>query len=309
MDKNTKQLFTALVLLAILALPYLWKQVDLAPKEWKIPPMVVSEKVDPFENIELEAAAVYVLDAKTGEPIYVYNENKNLPLASLTKMMTAIVATDLVPKSTVVTIDVSDIREEGDSGLLVGERWRMSDIIDFTLTTSSNDGASAIASVAGSLGQSAYGSPIEQAKSDFVNKMNEKTQEIGLLETRFLNESGLDISDEMSGSYGTAKEMALLMAYAIKNKSEVVEATSLDRFHVASLSSIGHTATNTNQSAMNIPGLIASKTGFTDLAGGNLVVAFDAGLMNPIIVSVLGSSIDGRFSDVEKLVWASIKSL
>ena len=54
---------------------------------------------------------------------------------------------------------------------------------------------------------------------------------------------------------------------------------------------------------------IASKTGFTDLAGGNLVIAFDAGLSHPIIISVLGSTQEGRFRDVEKLVTASLMSL
>ncbi len=316
-DNNLRFLATILSLLVIIAGPYLLKQSQNGELKKEIIQLVGVEEnfryeqdaSDPFENLELEATAVYVFDVVSGESLYTYNEDTKLPLASLTKMMTAIVATDLVPVSTIVTIDKSDISAEGDSGLLVGEKWRMSDIIDFTLTTSSNDGASAIAAVAGSLGQNAYGVSSEQAKNDFVNKMNLKTKEIGLSETYFLNESGLDLSENQSGSYGTAKEMALLMAYTLKNKSELMEATSRDRFLISSLNSVGHTATNTNQAVTNIPGLLASKTGFTDLAGGNLVVAFDAGMMRPIIVSVLGSSIDGRFKDVEKLVWASLKSL
>ncbi len=59
---------------------------------------------------------------------------------------------------------------------------------------------------------------------------------------------------------------------------------------------------NTNEVVQNIDGLIASKTGYTDLSGGNLVVAFDAGLNHPIIVTVLGSSQEGRFSDTLKLI-------
>jgi len=98
------------------------------------------------------------------------------------------------------------------------------------------------------------------------------------------------------------------MAYAIKSKYGVVEATARDNFFIYSLDSIRHTATNTNKVLGNIPGLIASKTGFTDLAGGNLVVAFDAGMMRPIIVVVLGSGIDERFEDIKKLVWASLNS-
>ena len=61
------------------------------------------------------------------------------------------------------------------------------------------------------------------------------------------------------------------------------------------------TATNTND-YISIPGLIGSKTGFTDLAGGNLAVIYDAGLNHLIAVVVLNSSRQGRFSDVEALV-------
>ena len=61
--------------------------------------------------------------------------------------------------------------------------------------------------------------------------------------------------------------------------------------------------------AHSVPGLLASKTGYTDLANGNLVIAFNVGPMHPVIVAVLGSSQEGRFTDVEKLVNASIAKI
>ena len=69
------------------------------------------------------------------------------------------------------------------------------------------------------------------------------------------------------------------------------------------------TDNSTNAFIDKIPNVIASKTGYTDLAGGNLVVAFDAGLNRPIIISVLGSSQEGRFADALKLIDATIKQL
>jgi len=307
---NLRYLLTILILLVLLTAPFFFEQINfnLNNNEEIVHTKIEKRKI-PFENLKLEAEAVYVFDMTTGNTLYAYNEDKKLPLASLTKIMTAIIATDILPISTVITIDPEDIKEEGDSGLLVDERWRLSDIIDFTLTSSSNDGASAVASVAGSLGQTSYGAPREQAKSDFVQKMNGKTQGLGLTSTYFLNETGLDIDDNLSGSYGTAKEIAHIMEYAIKNKINILEATSRDLFYVESLNNVEHTATNTNERVNRIPGIIASKTGFTDLAGGNLVVAFDAGLMRPIIVSVLGSTVDGRFDDVEKLTWEALQAL
>lgn len=306
---NTIQLLIILFALIVVTTPYLWEYTSFTPKEWTAVKQAAKEKADPFKGLDIKAESVYVFDVAKGKVLFARNENTKLPLASLTKVMTAIVATDLVPQSTVVEINEEDVRKEGDSGLLTGEKWRMSDIIDFTLTTSSNDGASAIATVAGSLGQNKYGVSAQQAKNDFINQMNIKTTEIGLLDTQFLNETGLDLTENKSGAYGTAKEMALLMMYAIKNKSGVIDATSRDSFSVSSLSGFKHVATNTDKIVKDIPGLIASKTGFTDLAGGNLIIAFDAGVMRPIIISVLGSGIDSRFNDMEKLVNATMKSI
>ena len=66
-----------------------------------------------------------------------------------------------------------------------------------------------------------------------------------------------------------------------------------------------HNVENTNTSAAAIPGLIGSKTGFTDLAGGNLAVVFDVGLSRPVIAVVLGSTKETRFTDIEQLVNAT----
>jgi D-alanyl-D-alanine carboxypeptidase len=68
-------------------------------------------------------------------------------------------------------------------------------------------------------------------------------------------------------------------------------------------------ARNTNRETGKFPLLLASKTGYTDLAGGNLALAFDAGFNHPIVVVVLGSSYDGRFADAEKLVWSTLEYL
>jgi D-alanyl-D-alanine carboxypeptidase len=63
---------------------------------------------------------------------------------------------------------------------------------------------------------------------------------------------------------------------------------------------------NTNQGVVQVPGALLSKTGFTDLAGGNLVVVFDAGMAHPVAVVVLGSTVEGRFTDVKRLMDATL---
>ena len=69
-----------------------------------------------------------------------------------------------------------------------------------------------------------------------------------------------------------------------------------------------HLTKNTNIIVDKLPGVLASKTGFTDLAGGNLIMAFDIGLGHRIIISVLGSTKEARFEDLEKLYWASVEN-
>jgi len=262
-----------------------------------------------LNDATLEARAAYVYDVKNDSVLYAHGGYEVLPLASLTKLMAALVVSETLPKDAVVTITANDIKTEGDTGLRVGERWNLSDIIGFTLMTSSNDGASALASAAGSLGQTMYEIPAEQARADFVNKMNTKAEELGLRGTRFFNGTGLDLNGEISGGYGTARDVALLMAEAVRTMYDDLSITALPQTSISSLANIRHVSTNTNEYVGRIPNLIASKTGYTDLAGGNLVIAFDAGLMRPIIISVLGSSREGRFTDVEKLVWATLESI
>ena len=142
---------------------------------------------------------------------------------------------------------------------------------------------------------------------EFVKKMNEKAQSFGLAQTYFYNENGLDTEDTLPGAVGSAKDMAMLMEYILKNHPEIVESTKHGSFKIESLNNISHYAKNTNVDIDKIPGVIASKTGYTNLAGGNLVIAMDPFLGRPIIISVFGSTYDGRFDDISKIVDATMK--
>ncbi len=88
----------------------------------------------------------------------------------------------------------------------------------------------------------------------------------------------------------------MLTAYLLRTKPELLAKTKDLVVSTDSLNA-SHIAENTNALVGMIPGLIASKTGYTDLAGGNLVIAFDAGIGHPAVVVVLGSTKDERFSD------------
>ena len=103
--------------------------------------------------------------------------------------------------------------------------------------------------------------------------------------------------------------MAVLLAHLLIKNPELLDATRESDLLFRSLSNITHKGKNTNPLVATVPGVLASKTGYTDLAGGNLALAFDAGLGHPIVAVVLGSTYDGRFSDIRKLIVASMETV
>lgn len=257
-----------------------------------------------FRNIEVEAKAAFVWDINVQKILFAKNDEAQLPLASLTKLMTAYVASQYIADDNIIIVNKNSLEEEGDSGLFANESWRFRDLRDFTLMVSSNDGADTIAMAAGRFLRKNRQTSDEEARSAFISAMNEAGESFGLTQTYFLNETGLDPSEVVSGGYGSARDMALLIENILATSSDILENTTKNIVQFESLDNFIHIATNTNELINEIPGLLGSKTGFTDLAGGNLVVVFSAGLNKPIAIVVLGSSKEGRFSDMKKLIEA-----
>lgn len=254
---------------------------------------------DPFEDISIQAKAAIVWDARENTPLYSHNEITQLPLASLSKIMTVLIADEYLDEDSTITITPESLRAYGDEGLQKYDRWSYTDLRDFTLISSSNDGARALASA---VMQRTSGS------DSITAIMSKKARDIGLDQTFFLNPSGLDIDENaVSGGYGSARDITLLVDYIIKNKPHILEATTQSKSEFQSQNGYIHTAKNTNDIINNIPFLIASKTGFTDLAGGNLTIAFDTDIGHPYIITVLGSTREGRFDDVMKLYDATMQ--
>lgn len=252
--------------------------------------------IKPFEEVQVVAKAAYVFDVANQRALYKKNESEVLPLASVTKLMTALVAYEVLADTDAVVIDNTAIMQDGDSGLLEGEVFNRMSLTDLVLMSSSNDGAYALAVKAGDV--------IDPDKSvtAFVQAMNVRAREIGLNETEFKNPTGLDQSITESGANGSARDMTFLMEYIVKNTPEILTYTQEDTARLYSETGQFHDTENTNYFIDKIPNLIGSKTGYTDLAGGNLVIAYNAGLTRPVIISVLGSTHLNRFTDVLKLI-------
>lgn len=268
-------------------------------------PITVRES--PFAALTLEARAAFVYDHKAKRTLFKKNADEVLPLASITKLMTAATALSLIPETTLIAIDARALAEEGDTGLRAGETWILRDLLQKMLVESSNDAAYAVSSQAGAI---AFGTEdLTVGRMFFITRMNERAKRLGLTNTLFKNESGLDLSETEPGAMSTAKGAAYLLSSVLSSFPSIFSATRWEELTLERENGETRWAKNTNNDTGKFPLLIISKTGYTDLAGGNLVIAFDAGFNHPIIISVLGSSREGRFEDAEKLVWATLKSL
>jgi len=253
-----------------------------------------------FPNVKIEAKSAYVYDVLNKKILYMKNAEDRLPLASLTKIMSALVALEKSPSYNTVTISDEALKVEGDSGLLKDEKWSLKNLLDFSLVTSSNDGMHAVALSLGALSKA--GATSEEVIAGFVYEMNMKAKELGLKNTYFTNETGLDQSEIKGGAYGSARDIGNLMEYILTTQPQLFEATGSGGTVIYSQDGTRHVAVNTNDIAHLIPGLIASKTGYTQTAGGNLAIAFDPEIGHPFIITLLGSSEQGRFADMQVLI-------
>lgn len=204
----------------------------------------------PVRADAVSAECYIVMDADSGEILYESNADKQMLIASTTKIMTALVAIEHGDLEDEVKITSESANVEGSSMYLkAGETMTLEELLYGMMLVSGNDAASAVAChIAGSV-------------EDFADLMNEKAKELGLENTSFTNPHGLDHEEH----YSTARDLAVIMAAAMKNE---------DFARITSTKSItidGLTYTNHNKLLWNCEGVKGGKTGYTKAAGRTLV--------------------------------------
>lgn len=245
------------------------------------------------EALEAEAAILY--DPADGRILYQKNAELPLPLASLTKLMAAdVVLSGNDPKVPVVisAAHAAEIYGSGDTGLRAGQLWSVGELIRYGLLSSSNNAMLAAASAMAS------------AATTTVDAMNERARTIGLTQSRFYNSTGLDINASLSGGYGSALDVAMLAADFYRNHAAYFGSTLLSsaQFGPSGEKIAAHP---TAEPILDLPGILAAKTGYTDLAHGNMVAIFDLTIGRPIVAVVLHSTRQGRFTDIRTLIEAA----
>ena len=199
----------------------------------------------------VSARAAVVIDADTGETLFEQNADSRLPMASTTKIMTALVALGEGDLDRVYTVKPEYAAVEGSSMYLkAGETLSLQDTLYGLMLASGNDAAVAIAGECGGM-------------TAFVGKMNAKAAELGLTDTHFDNPNGLPSDTH----YTTAHELAKITAAALKDPvfRQIVSTKSC--------TVSGHALSNHNRLLSMYDGAIGVKTGFTRAAGRCLVSA------------------------------------
>ncbi len=208
--------------------------------------------------LDISAKSAILICADSGSVIFAKNEFEPLPMASTTKIMTALLALENIEAFGNKEIEITDemVRVEGTSmGLAAGNTVSLEALVQGMMTVSGNDAANAAAiAVAGSA-------------EAFVDKMNEKSKLIGMKDTLFCTPSGLDKGDHHS----TAYDMAILGAYAMENENfaKIVSQKSI-KIHFINPNKYV-TMKNHNKLLRLYEGCIGIKTGFTKAAGRCLV--------------------------------------
>lgn len=293
--RSTREAGTALLLASgVLGLILL---MPTASEQTISEPVTITTSIEPnaFADVPLEAMAAIVYDLATGETLYAKNADAQLPLASLTKLLTVYAALAKLSPDTPITIPSSVSFVEGARTFSVGQTFALSDLARLTLTASLNDGSVAIASATA------------ERESRSVNQMLAgAASALNLSQTYALNGSGLDMNAAISGGYGSARDLAILAGAIVERAPIIAAATTQSVAQAVSTGGKLFSVKNTDPIIGSVQRLLLSKTGYTDLAGGNLALVFDAGINHPIAVVVLGSSLKERFTDGVALVAATL---
>lgn len=215
------------------------------------------EKQNCIPEPTISAKSAVVISADSGEKIFAKNESEPMPMASTTKIMTALIAlenSDLCNKEVSITDEM--VRVEGSSmGLRAKDVISLYSLCQGMLLCSGNDAANSVALAIGG------------TREKFVDLMNEKARQIGLKDTCFVTPSGLD-----SGCHhSTAMDMAILGAYAMENEKfyDIVSKKSMKVSFIYPPKTC--TYSNHNKLLKMYDGCVGIKTGFTKKAGRCLV--------------------------------------
>lgn len=245
---------------------------------------------------ELTAEAVLIERLKNGETLFGRNADARLPIASLTKLMTALLlAEEIEPLAEVeFSSSAKEIGAADDkrSAVLAGERLRAEDVLAMLLISSDNDAAYAVAEhVAARRRPELRSATFPERISAFVGLMNERAAELGLANTHFANPAGRDHPENFS----SARDLGRLAAFIARERPALLAASRTRETFVFGARGRRYGLVNTDPLLGEFPALYGSKTGFEENAKGALLLLYQLAPDDPMAIVLLRSS--DRFGD------------
>lgn len=246
-------------------------------------------------KLSLRAQAFVVKDLDTGEEVLKQNSDTKFPIASVTKLVTAMIALYNIPPEEIVKVSKTAVATYGRQGnLSAGEKIKAIDLINCLLLESSNDAAEALAEHFG--------------RAEFLALMNKKAAALGMKDTSYKDPSGLS-----SSNISTPEDLSTLMAYIEDNRSDILAITKKKSHEVAGSSkSPKHIWYNINKLVRNNDSYyLGGKDGFTGEALMTFTGAFSISInefdRKRFSIAILRSS--DRNSDIAKIIDRVTKSL
>lgn len=252
----------------------------------------------------LTAKSAFFVETKTGQVLFEKNSHEKLPVASLVKIMTVIVALENKSFEEIYQVSHRAADMEPDKMLLIaGEKLTLRELLDGIFLVSANDAAEVLAE--GTTGR----------REEFINLMNSKARQLGMNDTLFINPTGLEEDDpkslpdsgQVKPQYSNSYDVLLMVRYATRRWPELIDITSTYHIFLP--------VTQTHQdydmySGINLittyPGVVGFKTGYTPEAGLTLVTLARIG-DKEVLGVILGAT--DRRDDAKALLDYSFKKL
>src|ERR671924_833656 len=246
---------------------------------WNICSPLSSASADPNPS----AAAALIMDAPTGEILYEKNAHMPLPMASTTKVMTALLGVERLRPHEIIQVSAyAASMSPSKLYLRPGDLMRADDLLQAILLKSANDASAALAE------------KISGSEVAFARLMTRRARELGALNTHFENASGLPSDDH----YSTAYDLAIILRYAMQ-RLDFAEIMQMKTANIESMAGRAWTVRNHNRLLWTFPGALGGKTGWTR-ASRHCYVGMVEHDGRTLIVSVLASS--RLWNDVNELL-------
>ena len=215
-----------------------------------------TDRINPPDRPVVKAAALYLVELESGRVLIEQNATRRLPPASLTKIMTALVALDAAPLQEVVKIDRHAVVHHSSYHFRAGEQFLLRDLLTAMLVASANDACEAIAWHIGG------------DDRRFVAMMNERAGKLGLKSTHFANPCGFDAPEH----YSTAADLAKLNERALQEPIFSMMVRTLVR-NISTVNGTRQMVLRSTNELLVDPDVNGVKTGYTSKAGRCLIAS------------------------------------